>query len=441
MIGDANIDAAWRGVWKRPPASFDAVSRELAGFQALGHSDTGSSAPEAIKRGESILDGYSGVLGTKRAIAKPRQAAAQKKRLYDSFILQGGKKAQLYDAATHDQELHTYSGVLSFNDRPPAQAINGPTKKAIKSSKDELSSYSSILDFNTPLPDFKSNRVVNLHKGILSFPGNTRDRARIRKREANHHVLQASAVAAVHDSHKNILNFPKDQDIAKTAPRKEAERKVTGRASPAVKGASENTARALTPGRNRDGRGGRAVVRQPASHTLQPELISRELSSYDDILEFPGQRQLSQLADPPSSSHELEGYDGILEFGGLARSARSGDKKKASKTGAAKAAAGAAGSAPSDVAGVTGKARGSKRGARTMLLDEELVRQTVADEKAVEQRAILIEPPDGAVSSPIAKKLASLYEEAKKLISEETEPTKKPSGSRRVAASPGAHGA
>ena len=76
-----------------------------------------------------------------------------------------------------------------------------------------------------------------------------------------------------------------------------------------------------------------------------------------------------------------------------------------------------------------------------MLLDEELVRQTVADEKAVEQRAILIEPPDGAVSSPIAKKLASLYEEAKKLISEETEPTKKPSGSRRVAASPGAHGA
>ena len=437
MVGDANIDAAWRGAWRRRPASYDAVSRELAGFQALGRTDTRSPAPTAIKRGESILDGYSKVLGTKRAAAKPHQTIEQKKRLYDTFILQGGKKAQLYDAATHDQELNKYSSVLSFNDRLSAQAINGPTGKAIKSSKDELDKYSSILDFSATVPDFKRTNAVNSHKDILTFPGNSRDQARIEKREANHHVLQADAVAAVHDSHEGILTFPADEQgaLAASAPRQEAEHKVKSSSASAVKPGSEDTTRKVHGHVKGRAAAPDSAARESETHTLQPQLISGELSSYDDILEFPGQRQLRRLTDAPSSRKELKGYDGILDFGGHASSARTGDKSASTRTGEGaeargegssvkgssnKKAAPAKGGASGEVGGAS-----TKRGSPTMLLDEQLVHQTVAEEKAMEEKAILIEPPAAAASSPIAKKLASLYEEAKRLISEETHPAKK----------------
>ena len=466
VVGDANIDAAWRGAWRRRPAAYGAVSRELAGFQALGGSHSGAPLAQAVKQGESILGGYAKVLGARKATAQPDRAAEQKQRLYDTFILQGGKKAQLYDAATHDQELDKYSRVLSFSDKLPAKAINGPAGKAIKSSKDELNSYSSILDFSTPLPDFKKTKAVSSHEGILSFPGSSRDSAHIKSREANHHVLQPAAMAAAHDSYTGILTFPGDeQDTARKAAR-EASR------------ASEHGAPAGSHHTAQGQHGAHAPAREPAAHTLQPQLMSRELSSYDDILEFPGQRELSKLAHPRHSSSELKAYSGILDFGGHAGAAAHGGNAPNPQTVAAGARGdqrtlalapssgikvkaqqqqqqqqqqpGAATAKAQKAAGVAGGRAAAARvadtgaqekGAPTMLLDEELVREAAAREveneragrageksgksKAQTQRseskAILIEPPTAAASSsPIAKKLAALYDEAKTLISEET---------------------
>jgi len=433
VVGDASIDTSWRGVWKRTPAAYKAVSRELAGYQDLAATANTVPADVAVARGESILKGYSTVLGAQKAAVRPAAnlAKEQKKRLYDSFILRGGRKAQLFDAATHDQELKKYSGVLSFSDKLPAQAIDGPAGKAITSSTDELSGYNSILDFAMALPVFKKTKPVRSHNGVLSFAGSEQDSKQIKKREADHHVLQPVAMAAERDSHKNILSFPDDEDDAKAMALRQATHKIL---DPASLTAERNSHKGILQFSESEAA---ASAHKSPPHTLEPQVVSSELTGYDSILEFPGQRQLNQLKDPRHSTSELNAYTGILHFSGhAASSAHKGAATAAANTpqlppharvsGAhvrgAHAATTSTTSAPkSQVAskGVGGKGAGSsKRGQRTMLLDEALVQPTTVGQ----EQPILIEPPSKQDSSAIAKKLAHLYQEAKKLITEETSP-------------------
>ncbi len=418
VVGDANIDQAWQGVWKRTPAAYSAVRRELGGYQVLLK---GEAKAPAVVQGQSILRGYSTVLGAPHGARMPAAdpAAEKKRRLYDAFILHGGTKAQLYDAAAHDKELTAYNNVLAFNDKLPAQAIQGPAGKAIKSSKAELNSYSSILDFSTPLPVFKKTKTkVRSHKDVLSFPGSADDTRHIAERERNSRNLDPASVASEHAAHSSILTFPGDEGDADSISQREAAHKVLDESAlKAERQAHKNILDfSATPDEE-----ARAKDTSPASphaaRTLQPEAVSKELTNYDSILGFPGQRQLNALQHPQQASKELKGYSSILDFSGHAgKSEPAGQAGKASSVG----------KVGSKSKGGKGKAEEGKseekRGTPTMLLDEALVQQTVEEEKAMEEKAILIEPPEKVKGSPIAAKLAHLYREASRLISEESKP-------------------
>jgi hypothetical protein len=412
VVGDANIDQAWQGVWKRTPAAYSAVRRELRGYQVLKRA---AQAP-ALVQGQSILRGYSTVLGAPHGARKPAADpdAEKKRRLYDAFILHGGTKAQLYDAAAHDKELTAYNNVLAFNDKLSAQAIQGPAGKAIKSSKDELSSYSSILDFSTPLPVFKKTKtLVRSHKDVLSFPGSADDARHIAERERNSRNLDPASVASEHAAHSNILTFPGDEGDADSISKREAAHKVLDES--ALKAERQAHKNILDFSATPDEEEARAKDTSPhAARTQHPEAVSKELTKYDSILEFPGQRQLNALQHPQQGSKELKGYSSILDFSGHAgKSEPAGNSSSVGKVG-------------SKSKGGKGKAEEGKseekREAPTMLLDEALVQQTVEEEKAMEEKAILIEPPEKVEGSPIAAKLAHLYREASRLISEESKP-------------------
>jgi len=451
VVGDATIDSSWKGVWKRTPAAYRAVSRELAGYQDLSGAANTVPADTAVAKGESILSGYSTVLGARKVTVRPAVdlVKRQKKRLYDAFILRGGRKAQLFDAATHDRELKKYSGVLSFSDKLPAHAVDGPAGTAIKSSTDELNGYSSILDFATRMPVLKKKSApVRSHQSVLSFVGSEQDAKMIKQREADHHVLQPEAMVAEHDSHKNILSFPDDERDSHDIAQREAGHKVLDTASLTAERRSHD-------GILRFNEQGAAAMSQKVHATLEPKVVSKELTSYDSILEFPGQRQLSNLKDPSHSGSELKAYNGILDFAGHAASSAhtrvSGSKAHTlqhshSHTPPVHAATTStsvhklqSGSKGVLMKGVVGKgALGSKRGQRTMLLDEALVQQTVQQVKAIQEQPILIEPPAEQDSSPIAKKLAHLYQEATELITEETT-AKPPAGSTPTQAAAAHH--
>jgi len=468
VVGDANIDRAWQGVWKRTPAAYSAVRGELGGYQALTGAQAGAAVAPAVAQGETILRGYSKVLGAPhsprtRAAADP--AAEEKRRLYDAFMLQGGTKAQLYDAAVHNKELKAYGNVLAFSDKLPPQAIDGPAGKAIKSSKDELSSYSSILDFSTPQPVFTKKEAVRSHNGVLSFPGSTRDARHIAAREKHARNLDPASVASEHASHSGILTFPGDEDDADRIAQREAAHKVLDESALKAERHAHQSILDFSGAPDEETRARDASPAKPrAAHTLQPQLISKELTSYDSILEFPGQRQLNALKDPQPESKELQGYSNILDFSGHAGTreqlrktppavlsagaehkaarhthrqdaAAATEHERASGAGGQTGTAGKAGKAgkPSLVSKVGNKRGGvqskagqskgeEKTGAPTMLLDEALVQQTVAQEKRMEDKAILIEPPQEVKGSPISNKLAHLYREAKRLIAEEAKP-------------------
>ena len=412
VVGDANIDQAWQGVWERTPAAYSAVRRELRGYQVLKRA---AQAP-ALAQGQSILRGYSTVLGAPHGERKPAPDpdAEKKRRLYDAFILHGGTEAQLYDAAAHDKELTAYNNVLAFNDKLPAHAIQGPAGKAIKSSKDELSSYSSILDFSTPLPVFKKTKtLVRSHKDVLSFPGSADDARHLAERERNSRNLDPASVASEHAAHSNILTFPGDEGDAVRISQREAAHKVLDES--ALKAERQAHKNILDFSATPDEEEARAKDTSPhASRTKQPEADSKEIKNYDSILEFPGQRRLNVLQHPQQGSKELKGYSGILDFSGHA-----GKSEPAGK-------ASSVGKVGSKSKGGKSKAEEGKseekREAPTMLLDEALVQQTVEEEKAMEEKAILIEPPEKVEGSPIAAKLAHLYREASRLISDESKP-------------------
>lgn len=443
VVGDANIDTAWQGVWNRKPAAYGAVSRELAGYQDLAGTANTVPADAAVASGESILNVYSTVLGPPTAAPKPIDwAAERKKQLYDTFVLTGGKKAQLYDAATHNKELQGYSGVLAFNDKVPARAIDGPAGTAIKSSTDELHSYNSILDFRTAVPVFKNpkTKAVRSHKDVLTFEGDEQDAKQFKDREAKHHVLQPMAVAAEHDSYKNILTFPGDEEDAARVSTREYVHKVL---DPSSLIAERKSHESILDFPHHDAH----TARKPHADNVVPrQLVSKELNSYDSILAFPGQRQLNALRHPRESSKELSSYTDILTFYGhdasihhkaaaaktqtpTTHASRHAHPSAASPNAKTRSANTAAATTVVGKGGAGGKAgvvtgEESKKGQPTMLLDEALVQKSVEEEKA-----ILIQPPDAAAKSPIERKLARLYQEAKELITEEHHTAKIPAKS------------
>ena len=330
VTGDANIDSAWEGVWKRKPLGYKAVRRELAGYEDLAGKDK-VPADAAVAQGEYILNKYSKVLGAPKAEARPVDLEKDaKQKLYNAFILMGGKKAALYDAATHNKELKGYEGVLSFDDKLPSHAIDGPTGKAVKSSADELSSYSSILDFKSAPVKFlkdpaQKSDAVRSDKDILTFPGEQRDSKQVKYNQRDHRVLQPAAVAAELDAHKNILSFPGDEQDAARISRREAGHTVL---DPSYLSAERKSHRGILGSRDNKSKGVRLFDRlapgrgEPSPHpALAPLDISKELNAYDSILEFPGQRQLNSLKHPTHSTKELKKYSGILDFSGHSASA------------------------------------------------------------------------------------------------------------------------
>ena len=463
VLGDSAIDASWRGIWKRSPAAYAAVSHELQSYNVIS-AEAVPMQSTALAQGQAILNGYSQLLGTskpkKRADGGAKEARA---RLYREFILRGGKKAQLYDAVTHDQELKAYGSVLSLpnSDGP---AVDGPLGPAIESPKQELLAYKSILGFNSmdEEPAKKAARTVRSHTDVLAFSGGADDAERVKSREVNHHVLDSAAMAAERHAHAGILSFGADAG---------------------------------------DARVGQATTSRRRHESSQSQIVKHELANYDSILDFTGhtttahvqktgqqpaahKRPLDLSGNSMSAAHAKEaisrrnpGFSGLNSESShetvivAPAATRSVENARAtvierahtpapiagrratfehvSKMGSGTGAGPVTGArsdgaitahpvrqghkiqntfqaVPSSAA-LPGKtvAVSEEQGQTTKLVDEALLQ---------DENAILIEPPALVGNSPIGKKLAKLYAEASRLIRQETPRALRstPSGSTAV---------